>query len=96
MHPADGGRVLDARVADAHGHTALSGKLSPQKHWLLDGHRTKNGHALVPGTGYLELARAALLSVAPTRLRRPSRGMVGAGLVALGALIILLRRDGEE
>ncbi|MCB9592019.1 MAG: SDR family NAD(P)-dependent oxidoreductase [Sandaracinaceae bacterium] len=52
--------LLDARVADAHGHTALSGKLSPQKHWLLDGHRTKNGHALVPGTGYLELARAAL------------------------------------
>ncbi|HMQ93287.1 hypothetical protein, partial [Amaricoccus sp.] len=43
-----------------------------------------------------KLARAALLSVAPTRLRRPSRGMVGAGLVALGALIILLRRDEEE
>lgn len=42
-----------------------------------------------------QLARAALLSAAPTRLGRPSRGLVGAGLVALGALIILLRRDEE-
>src|SRR5690606_19979032 len=39
--PAPGTRVgeqprhplLDARVADAHGHTALSGKLSPESHW---------------------------------------------------------------
>ena len=34
--------------------------IAPETHWLLDGHRTKNGHALVPGTGFLELARAAL------------------------------------
>ncbi len=52
--------VLDQRVADAAGHTALAGTISPETHWLLDGHRTKAGHALVPGTGYLELARAAL------------------------------------
>jgi len=52
--------VLDARVADGRGHTALSGTISTETHWLLDGHRTKAGHALVPGTGYLELARAAL------------------------------------
>lgn len=42
-----------------------------------------------------KLARAALLSVAPTRIGRPPRGLIGAGLVALGALIILRRRDGE-
>ena len=28
-------------------------------HWLLDGHRIRGGEALIPGTGYLELARAA-------------------------------------
>ncbi|HLU39636.1 MAG TPA: SDR family NAD(P)-dependent oxidoreductase [Planctomycetota bacterium] len=28
--------------------------------WLLDEHRVKDGRALVPGTGYLEIARAAL------------------------------------
>jgi hypothetical protein len=42
-----------------------------------------------------KLARAALLSVAPTRIGRPPRGLIGAGLVALGALIILRRRDGD-
>ncbi|MCA9609269.1 MAG: KR domain-containing protein, partial [Myxococcales bacterium] len=52
--------VLNARVADGRGGTALSGVIAPETHWLLDGHRTKNGHALVPGTGFLELARAAL------------------------------------
>ncbi|MBX3272370.1 MAG: SDR family NAD(P)-dependent oxidoreductase [Sandaracinaceae bacterium] len=55
-----GHAVLTARVADGRGQTLLSGVLSPATHWLLDEHRTKAGHALVPGTGYLELARAAL------------------------------------
>ncbi len=52
--------VLDGRVRDAHGRAVLRGVIAPETHWLLDGHRTKAGHALVPGTGYLELARAAL------------------------------------
>jgi len=34
-------------------------KLSTAKHWLLDGHRNKNGVSLVPGTAYLEMARSA-------------------------------------
>ncbi len=33
--------------------------------WLLDQHRVKGGRALVPGTGYLEIARAALHKGAP-------------------------------
>jgi len=32
--------------------------------WVLDGHRNKEGIALFPGTGYLELARAAMEPVA--------------------------------
>jgi acyl transferase domain-containing protein/thioesterase domain-containing protein/acyl carrier protein len=33
---------------------------SPQTHWLLDQHRTSSGQALLPGTAYIELIRAAL------------------------------------
>lgn len=33
--------------------------LSVASHWLLDEHRIKGGQALIPGTGYLELVRAA-------------------------------------
>jgi thioesterase domain-containing protein/acyl carrier protein len=38
----------------------LAARFSTERHWLLDEHRTLKGHALIPGTGYLELARAAL------------------------------------
>ncbi|UCH98497.1 MAG: SDR family NAD(P)-dependent oxidoreductase [Candidatus Aminicenantes bacterium] len=34
-------------------------RLSPGTHWVLDEHRIK-GHATLPGTAYLEMARAAL------------------------------------
>jgi acyl transferase domain-containing protein/thioesterase domain-containing protein len=33
--------------------------LAPQLHWLLDEHRVVGAGALIPGTGYLELVRAA-------------------------------------
>jgi acyl transferase domain-containing protein/thioesterase domain-containing protein/acyl carrier protein len=33
--------------------------LSPEQHWLLDEHRLEGVGALIPGTGFLELARAA-------------------------------------
>ena len=39
--------------------------LSPDRHWLLDEHRLADGAALVPGTGFLELVRAAFASVEP-------------------------------
>jgi acyl transferase domain-containing protein len=35
-------------------------QFSTSRHWLVDEHRLASGDALVPGTGYLELARAAL------------------------------------
>ncbi len=52
--------LLDARVRDARGEAVLSVALSPERHWVLDGHRTRAGHPLLVGTAYLELARAAL------------------------------------
>lgn len=36
--------------------------LDPARHWMMDEHRLVNGPSLVPGTGYLEIARAALAS----------------------------------
>ena len=38
----------------------MSAYFSPKTHWLLDEHRTIQGQALLPGTAYIELARAAL------------------------------------
>lgn len=38
----------------------LSGHFSPRTHWVLDEHRTADGQAVLPGTAYLELIRAAL------------------------------------
>lgn len=52
--------LFDRRVKDAHGETVLAARYSPATHWIFDEHRTLKGHALIPGTGYVELARAAL------------------------------------
>jgi phthiocerol/phenolphthiocerol synthesis type-I polyketide synthase E len=53
--------LLDARVFEM-GMTATDiqyvTKFSPSSHWILDEHRIQ-GHAILPGTAYLELARAA-------------------------------------
>ncbi len=38
----------------------LTSHLNSKRQWVLDEHRTKNDQALLPGTGYIELARAAL------------------------------------
>ncbi|HEX2679345.1 MAG TPA: SDR family NAD(P)-dependent oxidoreductase, partial [Polyangiales bacterium] len=45
------------------GGALLHGTLSADTLWMLDEHRTANRQAVLPGTGYLELARAALREV---------------------------------
>lgn len=52
--------LLDARQRSTKGQLAVLSHLHTSTHWLVDEHRTSSGLALVPGTGYLELARAAL------------------------------------
>ncbi|MDQ3031300.1 MAG: SDR family NAD(P)-dependent oxidoreductase [Myxococcota bacterium] len=56
--------MLDARVreTDARGgaRVAMVARWHQSTHWFLDEHRTGSGQALIPGTGYLELAREAL------------------------------------
>jgi acyl transferase domain-containing protein len=45
------------------GGALLRGTLETGALWILDEHRTENRQAVMPGTGYLELARAALREV---------------------------------
>lgn len=52
--------LFEAREKDSHGRTVFSKTYAAENDWVLDEHRTKSGHALMPGTGYPELARAAL------------------------------------
>jgi len=52
--------LFSDRVMRPSGKVELRGELSPEKDWILDEHRTKDGQALIPGTGYIELARAAV------------------------------------
>ncbi len=48
------------RVARPAPHeTIVSGRFSPERDWLLDEHRLADGSPLMPGTGYIELVRAA-------------------------------------
>lgn len=42
----------------------FSGSFSAERDWVIDEHRLGNGDALLPGTGYLELIRAALSEAA--------------------------------
>jgi acyl transferase domain-containing protein/thioesterase domain-containing protein len=52
--------LLDARLDFKDEPPCFETSVGPGTHWLLDEHRTREGQALLPGTGFLELARAAL------------------------------------
>ena len=52
--------LLDAAGFDRDGNRRFSASWSPEARWVLDHHRTSSGDALLPGTGYLELAAEAL------------------------------------
>jgi len=50
--------LLDRRRTDAIEEFVTS--FSTGRHWVIDEHRLRTGQALIPGTGYLEMARAAV------------------------------------
>ena len=52
--------LLDSASFDDNGHRIFESALSAASHWVIDEHRTRSGDALLPGTGYLELAAEAL------------------------------------
>ncbi len=55
--------LLQEKVQVTADEAVLTGRLAASTHWLLDEHRTGQGHALVPGTGFLELAAESLAAV---------------------------------
>lgn len=59
--------LLDARVQRGDAAPWFETTLATSSHWVLDQHRTLDGHALVPGTAYFELARAALQELGEER-----------------------------
>ncbi len=62
LHP-----LLESWEKDKQGWTVLTGHLRCKSHWVVDQHRTANGHALLPGTAYIELAKASLREIGETR-----------------------------
>lgn len=59
VRPADV-PMLDEATFDRNGNRLFTAQYSVADRWFLDDHRTKAGDALVPGTGYLEIATEAL------------------------------------
>ena len=53
--------ILGRRLVQTATESVYSARLSCEKNWLLNEHRLKNGDALIPGTGYMQLAAAALI-----------------------------------
>ncbi|MDP2087002.1 MAG: SDR family NAD(P)-dependent oxidoreductase, partial [Gemmobacter sp.] len=51
--------MLDLATWDDHGRRLFTATWDVSR-WWLDGHRTRDGAALIPGTGYLDLAAQAL------------------------------------
>ncbi len=53
--------MLSRRVVQNAAETVYAVRMSCAEDWLLNEHRFKEGEALVPGTGYMQLAAAALV-----------------------------------
>lgn len=51
--------MLDEASFDAGGNRVFAARYGMDR-WVLDGHRTKAGQALIPGTGYIEIAAEAM------------------------------------
>src|SRR6266700_6713688 len=57
---ARAGSPLGECVRDDAEQTLFHSVLDPRTHWLLGEHVVSGGQAVIPGTGFLELARATL------------------------------------
>ena len=52
--------LIDEASFDAEGNRVFHARYSAATHWVFDQHRTRDGQALLPGTGYLDLLAQAL------------------------------------
>ena len=59
--------LLDTVQYDAQGRAVFETNLSADRFWVLSEHRTKDDVIVMPGTGYLELAREALRALGITQ-----------------------------
>ncbi|AKQ67307.1 Non-ribosomal peptide synthase [Myxococcus hansupus] len=57
--------LLQRRVEAPEGHAVFRAIYDAKAHWVLDEHRMRGGGPVLPGTGYVELARAAWALVRP-------------------------------
>jgi acyl transferase domain-containing protein len=62
VHPVLGTRIWATAEAEL-----FAAELSVDSHWVLAEHRLRGGRSLIPGTGYLEIARAAVEARAESR-----------------------------
>ncbi|HYM74921.1 MAG TPA: SDR family NAD(P)-dependent oxidoreductase [Candidatus Dormibacteraeota bacterium] len=53
--------ILGRKIFQSASEAVYSARLSSDRNWLVSEHRFKSGEALVPGTGYLQLASAAMV-----------------------------------
>jgi hypothetical protein len=64
--PADGAYaghpLLGVKTADTSGAAVFRARYGIDELWMLNEHRLHDGQPLVPGAGYVEIARAALSS----------------------------------
>lgn len=58
--------LFSAHTVGARGEVVFEGELNTQQLWWLNEHRTGQGTAVLPGTGYPELIRAALAELGHT------------------------------
>lgn len=58
---------LDRAERRADGETVFSTRLSRDRQWMIDEHVVRGGSAVMPGTAYLELARAAIGELQPVQ-----------------------------
>ena len=52
--------LLDRVVSASSDEELFATSLGVDSHWMMKEHRIRGGHSLIPGTGYLEIAREAL------------------------------------
>ncbi len=79
--------LLDRCLLDADDERVYSTRFAVERHWLLDEHRIRGGQALIPGTGYLEIVRAAAAQ------HREARTLELRDVTFLSPFVV---REGEE
>jgi len=79
--------LLDRCLLDADDEHVYSTRFAVERHWLLDEHRIRGGQALIPGTGYLEIVRAAAAQ------HREARTLELRDVTFLSPFVV---REGEE